>query len=303
MRTNSNRGFLGGQSPSLVTLIPCLEPPEYRGNVRPSHKPTGVITVYGTFSFVAVVALLSGFAGRFALSLAALIAVYLVATETLPASAATYDVVNDFSLAGNPNGAWSYGVLSSPTGGTFTLYNSTLTDYDFLGERMWYNGMLVDDYYSGVLRNTSGATASWLTNRLPPNLLAMAPEYPSADVRWVAPVSGTYNVSGLFQRIDVTSSQPWSVGVVKGGTTPLFTADNFIIFNDQRPFSFSNLYLPAGTTLDFYAFATGQPTYIGGGLTATITSVPEPSTIALMCAGAIGLLIYGWRKRHYQGRV
>ena len=57
------------------------------------------------------------------------------------------------------------------------------------------------------------------------------------------------------------------MGIVENGTTTLLSAANFITYNAQQPFNFNNISLPAGTTLDFYQFATGQPVDIGGGLT------------------------------------
>jgi hypothetical protein len=191
----------------------------------------------------------------------------------------SYDARQDFSIANNPNGAWSYGMLSSTTGGTFTLYNTTMVNAEFPGSIEWNNGSTSVPNYSGVIKNTTSSTASWAgVNQLPPNLLAVAPENSSADVRWESPATGLYDVSGFFQRIDTTSSQPLAMGIVENGTTTLFSVTNFITFNDPAPFSFSDLSFPVGTTLDFYAFATGQPYDIGGGLAATITSVPEPST-------------------------
>ena len=55
------------------------------------------------------------------------------------------------------------------------------------------------------------------------------------------------------------------------------------------------LVLPAGLTADDMVFsytpASGQTTY------APVMIVPEPSTIALLFVGAVGLLAYGWRRR------
>jgi len=192
-------------------------------------------------------------------------------------AAEIYDAVNDFSLAGNPNGAWSYGALSSTSGGTFTLFKQKQTNSISSGDLMWYNGASGTDF-SGVHKNMKGAKVNWMTNRFPPNLLLFDSRRSLiADVRWVSPVSGRYNVSGFFQRLDTTSSQPATVGVVKDGTQTLFSAANFITFNARKPFNLKNLFLPAGTTLDFYQFNTGSPAYTGGGVEATITRVPEPA--------------------------
>ncbi len=211
-------------------------------------------------------------------------------------TAEIYDAVNDFSLSGNPNGAWSYGTLSSPTNGNFTSFATTATNVDFSGELIWSNGGVWPNF-SGVVKNDTNGTVNWLSNVLPPNLLLLNPETLSADERWTSPSSGTYDVSGLFQRIDTTSSQPVTVGIVEDGTTTLFSATDFITFNAQEPFNDDNLFLPAGTTLDFYSFATGEPAYIGVGFDATITSVPEPSALVLLAAGAIVLVGYGLQRR------
>jgi hypothetical protein len=51
--------------------------------------------------------------------------------------------------------------------------------------------------------------------------------------------------------------------------------------------TFSGLNLPAGDAINY---GTGNNSAI------TLTAVPEPSTLALLVAGAIGLAGYGWRK-------
>src|SRR5260221_93351 len=65
------------------------------------------------------------------------------------AHAQTYDAVIDFSLAGNPNGVWRYGILSTFTGGTFTLFNRPISNLDYTGELRWDN--------SGSIPNAAAA--------------------------------------------------------------------------------------------------------------------------------------------------
>jgi hypothetical protein len=210
------------------------------------------------------------------------IAVYFVGAGALPVGAAIYDAYNGFSVSnGNANGVWSYGTLSSFTGGSFSLYNSgqTFSDYS-----VWRNDGAGYPYDAGVYKPVSG------------NLLHLDGQSYISDVRFVAPVSGTYDVSGYFTRTDGWG-WPVNVRIIENGTTTLFAVDNFTSSNTQQPFNFSSLYLPAGTTLDF-AEGAPQPNNDSTGLSATITSVPEPATLAIWSLlGTLAIGIGWWRKR------
>src|SRR4051812_37320619 len=54
------------------------------------------------------------------------------------ASAATYDISNDFSLANNPNGVWTYG-FSTTLGGSLTLYDVASTQS---GLQFWQSSVV-----------------------------------------------------------------------------------------------------------------------------------------------------------------
>ena len=225
---------------------------------------------------------------------AALIACGVAAlTAAAPMHAATYSAVNDFSLNGNPNGVWSYGSLSAVTGGTFSLYTDTGTNQNFTGSQNWYNGQGFPNTAS-VLRNT---TTTMQTNGGSvvyfPNELEIDGESLTTDVRWTSPATGLYNVSGLFERTDTTSSAAVTVSIIENGTTTLFSAPNFQTYLSQQTFNFGALSLPAGTTLDFVESAA-QANNDSTGLAATISTVPEPSSlVGVACTVAAGL----WRTR------
>jgi PEP-CTERM motif len=206
-----------------------------------------------------------------------------------------YNAVNDFSLASNPNGVWSYGSLSALSGGNFTTINSTLINASYTGQNAWYNGLQIPNAIV-VDKNTSGVTQTFQTVTLPATELRLDGESGIADVRWTAPTAGSYSIAGLFQRID-NGNVPVSVRVLLNGVA-LFSVDNFSTFNAQQAFNLANLTLKAGDVLDF---AEGAPQFNNDstGLSVTIipNTVPEPSSLALLGCGILGVLLKGWRQR------
>lgn len=201
--------------------------------------------------------------------------------------AATYSARNDFSLVSNPNDVWSYGTLSAFTSGALTLFATAESNRDFTGERVWDNNGSYPTR-AAVYDNVSGSQATNGTVVVPTNQLILDGESSIADVRWTAPTAGTYNVTGLFQRDD-TNAQPVSVRIIENGTITLFSADNFTTNGNQQLFALSNLTLPAGTTLDF-AEGAGQAANDSTGLQATISTVPEPGSLALGALAAAATL-------------
>jgi PKD repeat protein len=215
--------------------------------------------------------------------------------------AAYYDAAANFSITkGNPNGSWSYGVLSSFTGGTFTLFSQARLDYGFPGELRWDNNTS-PPYSAQVFANPTGSLAGFGTVVVPTNQLDLDGQSYIADVRWTAPANFhfgapptiSYNVIGLFQRND-NNPQPVSVRIVENGATTLFAADNFTTYGSQQPFNLINLILPAGTVLDF---AEGAPQYYDDttGLQLSISAASQPviqPSVSTFFYG--GFLVFTW---------
>jgi hypothetical protein len=197
-----------------------------------------------------------------------------------------YSAVADFSLAGNPNGVWSYrqGLNTS------VLLTNTYSDASV---QTW-SGSFSTIYgnFPYVAKNVSGSTLApfWTTD-----LLAMHPSeslIPSV-VRWTAPLSGTYRVQGRFQNVTSATSDVYIYqnttsilsGALSGNSTPPVTFDQLVTVG-------------VGDFLEFAAGAQGNWGGDGVGLAAVISPhtpppavVPEPSSLVIACTLGLGFAL------------
>lgn len=195
----------------------------------------------------------------------------------VPAPAQTYDFVADYSIAGNPNGAWSYG-WETFRGGPFTLMDRGWTDYSYGTQDVW----------SSSVAPSSPSIALAVTDINHPTLFVPAgtvnthPGYNGENpvVRWTAPASGTYLLEGWF----IGNDHGWTwqqgvttttdVAVLRG---PLEVFSGYVeSYNVPLPFSVT-LPLLTGETVDFnVGFGrNGSWWHDSTGLAATITKVSD----------------------------
>ena len=217
------------------------------------------------------------------------IGVAVLTTDSVLAD--TWNPTVDFSNVNNPNGAWSYGWMDNSH---FQLFVSSGTNGpdNANGSPIWWGPLaglppLQDIRLPAVWLNTGSEVYS-----VPPGMLAFhpGPNGEASVMRWTAPtgVSGLGSIQGQFLPGDFGIMQ---VGVFEDGdwASPLWTGTDSGTFNLSVP-------LAAGDTIDFGVYGG----YAGGNtlLEATITAaVPEPSTLALLAAGAIGIVGVTWRRR------
>lgn len=200
------------------------------------------------------------------------LAMVLVLLASAAASAQTYNAVTDFTLASNPNGAWSYGFTFMP-GTTFILYttanNSCVPGISFWGLQIGPCGLIPE-----VGHNDTNGTVCWATDCLPPDYLVTTPGYNDqlSVTRWTAPAAGVYGIEGAVMGTDCVYPTSTDFHLSQNGHQ-LFTAtiDNCDIptsFNLRRTFA-------AGDTLDFTTDwgADGNVYGDGTGFRATITAV------------------------------
>lgn len=220
------------------------------------------------------------------------------------------DIVSSFSVTnGNPNGPWTYGETKG-AGGAFTAFSLGEVNANGIpGVNAWTTPLL----YPVVANNTTGSsfftvgTVFW-----PVGFLNMHPDDGGNDavVRYTVPSTGTYTISGMFQGDDnggvcqtaCAFGTSTDVHILANGSTSLFGAE-VAGFLNQQAFSITGSFT-AGETIDFVVGYGTDGNYFNDstGLQGTITEVsgvagaPEPSTLALMCAGLL-LLVFQRRYR------
>jgi hypothetical protein len=163
----------------------------------------------------------------------------------------TYDPVKDFSLKSNPNGVWSYGILSAVTGGTFTPFSIGKANPQFPLQLSWGTGADIP-YGASDSVNTSGHSVKLSVTVVPPtDMVNLDGQDLISDLRFTAPATGVYSLVGIFQRTDIYAN-PVSVYIVENGTQTLFSADHLTGYGNQAPFEHLDpVHLTAGSTLDF----------------------------------------------------
>lgn len=148
-----------------------------------------------------------------------------------------------------------------------------------------------------VVRNSTVAPINWAgTTVFAPGALSLHPG-PQGEVevlRFTAPSAGQYLINGAFFGQDYVGPTTTDVHILLNGTS-IF--DGVVSDYDvSHPFS-TTVTLAAGSHLDFAVGVGSNQSYLydSTGLSATITSVPEPTTLAL--AGATAGLLCLFRSR------
>jgi hypothetical protein len=207
-----------------------------------------------------------------------------------PEARADYDPAVDFSSTSNPSGPWSYG-WSQTLGGTFNLDAIHVHD-NTTGLDVW-DGSVVSPLgnFPIVAHNGTAQTISYSTVTYSPGQLGLHPG-PAGEyslVRFIAPSSGQYSISGGFVGLDFVGPTTTDVHILQNSSA-IF---NGVVNSYGSGPSFSTvLTLQAGDKLDFAVGfgSNGSYFYDSTGLAVHISAVPEPATIAMGIIGAIGLI-------------
>jgi PEP-CTERM motif len=251
------------------------------------------------------------FMSRFQISKIFLMTSAILAFAASPSLALTFNANADFSIANNPNGAWSYG-WSSTLGSNFNLFGGTDSICDGKIDRwLLQPGSLLG--LPSVQHNTTATTFNCITVTFPSNELTLHPgasgQY--SIVRWVASTTGTYSLSTKFAGADFVGPTTTDVHVLRNGISIFNDLVNGVGAASAKSFA-TNLLVNAGDTIDF-AVGFGNNQNYGfdtTSLAATISSetptppasVPEPaSTLGLLALGAFGAGLLLKRKQPASG--
>lgn len=224
------------------------------------------------------------------------------------ASAQTYDVVDDFGAA-----VFSYGtgqVTTSPGTTTFVPVPAAQTNCFGVSITCY----AVDkNSVPQIGKNVGTGTQNFATTvSVPVGTLFLHPG--SGDLgtdsilQFIAPAAGLYRISALFSRLDNTTSGNGVIAsVFHGTTTGLISQDFSTLINTggagSNGLSYNGTFgLLAGGSVYFAVNNNGEYQFDSTGLQASITSVPEVGTWAMMLLG-IGVAGAGARYRRRAARV
>ena len=174
-------------------------------------------------------------------------------------SALAQDFAASFSGTSNPNGVWSYGQFVESTS-TFTLFPGQNAASNTCNLPYWSG-----TGYPYVAANNSGSTVSCGTVTIPNDTLWMHPMNMAgtdSDVRFTAPASGTYEITGSFSALDTTTTLD---SILVNGTSVFSTlicnpgnGETCAPTNTRAPFSVVKT-LSAGNTVDFIVNCCSGP--------------------------------------------
>jgi PEP-CTERM motif-containing protein len=226
-------------------------------------------------------------------------------------NAGIWNAVTDFTPS-NPSGLWSYGY--GVTGSLFTPYGVFQTPCDAAAPpsagpldtscRQIAPGAATAVPLVGI-NNTAGTLdifGMFSTIVLPKDVLWMHPGPGTVEsiVQWTAPAAGMYSISGFFELLDDHANGVFVK--IYDNNTPEFTPLLPLTGPAAPPStpggkdSFAlTLSLNPGDVIYFGVNNAGNYFYDSTGLAATITAVPEPTSLSLFASGLAG---FWWlRKR------
>ena len=235
--------------------------------------------------------------------LAAMVTGLAVMGLPITSSATIYNPATDFSTSVNPTGVWSYG-WSQTLGAPFNIDTTVIQNLGGVnGVAQWQGNQPPGaDGNPSVFKNTTASQQTISSILIPAGDLAMHPGSADQDsvIQFKAPTAGQYLISGSFFGLDQVGPTSTDIHVLVNNNA-LFNGvvNGYGPGTGTPPFFGLTVTLAAGGIIDFaVGDDSGSGRDAGGanfsydstGLAATITAVPEPTT---MVAGALLFLPFG----------
>lgn len=208
-----------------------------------------------------------------------------------PAGATTWDAVADFTTidATGASGVWAYGF---DEGSGFTPFDTANAGTCFPASECWQHAGPDLAYSVPIIAKTIGAyTNDFGTVVQPIDVLNLHPgakqPYMLTDidviVRFIAPTAGVYRYKGFYEVLDIA---PGAVNAYANGVlVPLSGAASHPGVTGPRTYFGGGVSLAAGDVIDFRVNRAGAIWDDSTGLSATISSAPEPAAWAMMIGG------------------
>ena len=113
-----------------------------------------------------------------------------------------------------------------------------------------------------------------------------------ADVRWTAPSSGLYSINAIYTGV-WNLDDVGDVHILVGGVSMF---DSSVAYQSSTSYA-NSIPLTVGETVDFDFGNENNGNNVRACWIQSISPTPEPSTLALLAAGTIGIVGYAWRRR------
>jgi hypothetical protein len=212
------------------------------------------------------------------------LALFLAVFATGAASRAgvtKFSAADDFSVAQNPNGVWSYGYSQSLTS-SLVLYDDpqNIGGVDFL-----FSKALNVINTPTVSHNPTDTAINLGPGLWQPNELTFhpGPNGEFSHVRFTAPADDVYSAAGRFAGFDFVGTTT-DVHVLVNGAE-VFSADVVGTVGTNKPFSVAGVPLKAGDTIDF-AVGFGRNQEFSNDTTALTATVIRGAVVPLPVAAA-----------------
>jgi hypothetical protein len=227
----------------------------------------------------------------------------------------TYDANTDFvanydGLYTTTYGTWSCGYRNGVTGTNLTLFtdaekcSATWAAFPGAEGGGWHHIGGVQSNLPELTANVGGSDIpfgnafggynTWWKNSF--NMSEDVAGYVPV-LRWTSPQSGT--ISTVSTGYIVQQQTHTDISLVLDGV--LLTTASLAGGTSSADISLSGVAVQAGSVLDFVVSSTsGYGNASGGNMTGvfhSVTLVPEPTAIMMLCTGMMGLFCYAWRKQ------